>query len=202
MDQPQYIAGQRFVWVECDIAGYEGFRAEVRQNLRQGERNALREALAAIEDIVESVQLQAMERAQDIDARVAQDDLTATQQMALRAEQRRLLSQFNLDVERELQAQHRLIAPHVRAWNLYAVADDGEPVPVPPPSVAGDEVFDQLDRPLIAWLIRELLMAYRGGKGLTASVMTSGEQPEHGGAQTQDGPQVIELPNTRRSRQK
>lgn len=197
-----YVAGERYVWVECEEPGYEGFRAEVRQNLTQGERTLLRERLAAIEDRIEVIQLASMDKAQELDERTAGTKPGPAEQMHIRAEQRKLLAEFNADVEREMLEQHRLIAPYVRAWNLYRVGEDGEPVAVPAPRDGGDDVFDLLERPLVSWLIYELLVAYRGGKGLSASVTTSDEQQAPTDEQTHVGPQVIDMSNTRASRRK
>jgi len=197
-----YVSGERFIWVECEEPGYEGFRAEVRQNLTQGERTLLRERLASIEDIIEAIQLDSMAKAEELDERTTGSKPSPAEQMRIKAEQRKLLAEFNADVEREMLEQHRLIAPYVRAWNLFRVGEDGEPVAVPAPRDGGDDVFNQLERPLVSWLIYELLVAYRGGKGLSASVTTSDEQQAPTDEQTHVGPQVIDMSNTRTSRRK
>lgn len=198
----QYISGHKFVWVECDLPGYEGFKAEVRLNLQQGERKALRDALAEIEDNMEALEVAAMERAFSVDERREDGKLTPTEALALRVEQRQIQTEYAAGLERELARQYELIAPHIRAWNLYTMGGDGVPVAVPAPAVGGVAVFDDLERPLVSWLIRELLLAYRGGKGLSASAKTSDVQQAHMEEPTHAGPQVIELPNTRASRTK
>lgn len=196
-----FIARDRYVWVECELPGYEGFRAEVRQNLTQGERTTLRERLAELEEQMADLQLGHMERAREIDERRAVAT-TPVESMRESAATRDLLAEFSVEVERRLLQQNELIAPHVRAWNLFLPGADGEPEPVPAPQVAGPGVFDELDRPLVGWLISEVLMAYRGGKGLSAGSTRSAEQPAPGPEPTSDGPQVIDTSATPASRQK
>lgn len=198
----QYISGHKWVWVECELPGYEGFKAEVRLNLQQGERRELREQLAAIEDAMEALEVAAMEKAFNIDERRDNKSLTPTEALALKVEQRQIQSEYAAGLEAEQAKQFQLIAPHIRAWNLFTMGGDGVPVAVPAPADGGAAVFDDLERPLVSWLIRELLLAYRGGKGLSASVNKSGEQQAPTEEPTHAGPQVIELPNTRASRTK
>ena len=199
----QFIVRERYVWVECDLPGYEGFRAEVRQNLTQGERTILRERLADLEEQLAGLQETHLERAAEIDRRrgEADDPLLAVR---AQAETRDLMASYGAAVEERLRSQHALLAPHVRAWNLFVPGADGvpeptptpEPVPVPAPASAGAAVFDELDRPLVAWLIGEVLMAYRGGKGLSAGSTRSGAPPAPGHEPTPAGPQVIDTPAT------
>jgi len=190
-----YIARERHVRVECDLPGYEGFCAEVRQNLTQGERTVLRERLADIEEDLAAIQVEHLERAADIDRRLveADDPLAAVR---AQADTRDLVAGYSAAVEERLRAQHALLAPHVRAWNLHLPGADGAPEPVPAPAAAGPAVFDELDRPLVAWLIGEVLMAYRGGKGLSAGSPRSGASPAPGPEPTPAGPQVIDTPAT------
>lgn len=202
MSISQFVSNARYVWVECDVPGYEGFRAEVRQNLTQGERTALREQLAEIEERIDEVQETSMRDAQDLDEQAQAPNLTAADHMRLRVEQRKMLDRFNRAVEDETQRQHELIAPHIRAWNLYRSVDGGEPQPIAAPATAGVAVFEDLDRPLIQWLVREVLMAYRGGKGLSVGSTKSSEQPAPTPEPTRVGPQVTDMSDTRTSRRK
>ncbi len=191
-----FIARERYVTVECDLPGYEGFSADVRQNLTQGERTALRERLAELEEGLAAVQVSHLERAAEIDRRrgEAEDPLAL---MRAQAGTRDLVAGYAAAVEETLRAQHALLAPHVRAWNLHLPGADGNPEPVPAPATAGPVVFDELDRPLVAWLVGEVLMAYRGGKGLSAGSTRSGAPQEPGPAPMPAGPQVIGTPATR-----
>lgn len=51
------------------------------------------------------------------------------------------------------------IAPHVRRWNLSLPhPETGEPMPVPPPAVAGPSVLYQFDKGLTVW-IKGLLLS-------------------------------------------
>lgn len=202
MNVVPFVSNARYVWVECDVPGYEGFRAEVRQNLTQGERTTLREQLAEIEERIDEVQQASMADAQALDEEAKANDLTSADHMCLRIEQRKMLDRFNRSVEAETLRQHELIAPHVRAWNLYRSVDGGDPEPVPAPATGGVAVFEDLDRPLMQWLVREVLMAYRGGKGLSVGLTKSSEQPAPTPEPTREGPQVNNTSDIRASRRK
>lgn len=62
-----------------------------------------------------------------------------------------------------------VIAPWIRAWNAYDAGDDGEPVPIPPPSVAGADALGQIESAMSSWLFTQILIGYRGGKGSKSS---------------------------------
>lgn len=59
----------------------------------------------------------------------------------------------------------RVMAPHVRAWNLLARdMGSGEIVAVPPPAEAGPDALRAIDHASALWLASELRTAHLGGE--------------------------------------
>lgn len=59
----------------------------------------------------------------------------------------------------------KIIAPHVRDWNLLGQdLESGEVVKVPPPAEAGPDAFKVLDAGLTFWIAVQLRTAHLGGE--------------------------------------
>ena len=194
MSEPIFIVREKYTRVDCDLPGWEGFWIEVRQNLAQWERTALIEALEANEDRVHELQDAMTEWARETDAAMAATDDPA-EKKRLRAAIRAFERQYPKDLEAILAERFPLIVPHVRAWNLFARGDDGEPVPLPPPCEGGVEVLVDLDRDLVWWMARQILTAYRGGKSLSGLSTTRDESQPLTSASPSAGPQVTAEPD-------
>lgn len=164
-----FVFGNRYTWVEAEEdSGIEGFRAEVRVNLPNGELRAFLDAVAHLdrkraellfEQTFDLTQLD-KERRQitiDGDREALTANLTATEAVRDRANERMTA------LDRETWG---LIAPHVRDWNAYHVGPDGTPVKSPPPAEDPETSFELIETSMITWLISTISTAYRSGKGL------------------------------------
>lgn len=71
-----------------------------------------------------------------------------------------------------------LIAPYVKDWNVVGIDVDGNESPLPPPAVAGADVFHAVTPEITAWITRVLLLGYRftgkAGGWQPKSTVTSG----------------------------
>ena len=91
-----------------------------------------------------------------------------------------------------------LIAPRVIAWNVVALNDAGEQVPLPPPGGTdgvGGQVFEVLPPKAQTWMLRIARNAHLGGetrsKLSTRPVATDGGKAE----KTPSGPRVVSTPS-------
>lgn len=212
-----YIPKQRFVRIDCDLQGptgepsYPGFWFEARQNLTNGERSELVDAIQALDHQIAEVTDVAMDTAEALDATLAglrrkPDDAAPDWQpdgkaiRCVQAEQREVLDRHIATVTALDRERRDLVTPHIRAWNLFEAGDDGEPVPVPPPAEGGVAVLEAVEPELSQWMIVSCLNAYRLGKGLSSSMRSGGSQ-EPTNAPPAAGPQIPQQPS-RRSRRK
>ena len=157
-----------YLWVECDLPHYEGFKIEVRLNLKNRERKRLKIQLDEIgSDYVranESLRL----RAKDIDERraAANTDKPPGDAVfaALMDEQERMIEEATARIDINAARIHAIVAPYIRNWNVMDRDDAGNLIDAPPPMIAGAEAFDVLPEKLIGWVVSSVLGAYRGGK--------------------------------------
>lgn len=157
-----------YVWVECELPHYEGFKVEVRLNLKNKERKRLKIQLDEINADRDRANESMMARSKDIDDRRAalqkskKPDEAAM--AALLEEQARMIEEASARVDAHAERVNALIAPYVRNWNVMTRDDAGTLIDAPPPMVAGVEAFDELPDKLIGWTVGSVLNAYRGGK--------------------------------------
>ncbi len=213
-----FIPKQRYLRLECDLtddAGelrYPGFWCEVRQNMTNGERDELVRDIKEIDEQITALTDATMSAAEAVDARLAEirrkpDDAPADWSAdtkavrALQAEQRAMLDAYTAQATALDRQKRDLIAPHIKAWNLYEADGDEEPVPVPAPSEGGATVLEAIEPDLCQWMIVTCLTAYRLGKALGSS-KTSGALQEPGNAPSSDGPQVPKASRSRTSRKR
>jgi hypothetical protein len=213
-----FVLKARYIRIDCDLkdeAGelsYPGFWFEARQNLTNGERRELVDALKAIDDQISVWHNNVMDRADDLDdeaalLRTRPDDAPdnwKADERALRKVQsasRSLLNDHQVELIRLDRMRRDLVTPYIRAWNLFEPSDEGEPIPVPPPVEGGAVVLEEAAPDLAQWMIGQCTQAYRSGKALSSS-MTSGASQEPTNAPTIAGPQVVSTSNTRASRKR
>lgn len=67
-----------------------------------------------------------------------------------------------------------VMAPYIRAWNAYETDEHGDPQPIPPPRDGGADSLARLEPAMSQWLYNQVLIGYRGGKGLSSSSGPSG----------------------------
>ena len=213
-----FIPKARYIRIECDLTDdsgelrYPGFWCEVRQNMTNGERDELVRDIREIDEQITALADETMDAAETLDATLAEarrkpDDAPADWKAdskrirALQAEQRAMLDAYTQRAT-ELDRQKRdLIAPHIKAWNLYEADSDEEPTPVPPPCEGGAAVLEAIEPDLCQWMIVTCMTAYRLGKALGSS-MTSGAPQEPGNAPSSAGPQVPKASRSRTSRKR
>lgn len=73
-----------------------------------------------------------------------------------------------------------MVAPWIRDWNLYEAGEDGEPAKVPPPTEATEDPFRSLlrcDRLVVTWILDQLEVGFKGGKGSSVGLSTSATEP-------------------------
>lgn len=172
-----------YVWVECDIPHYEGFKVEVRLNLKNKDRKRLKVQLDEIGAERERINESTRARAKDIDERRATVNKAKTPDpaklAALMAEQVELIETAEQKIDENTQRVHALVAPYVRNWNVMTRDDAGALIDAPPPMVAGVSAFEELPDKLIGWVVSSVLNAYRGGKELPIlSPRVDGSEPQ------------------------
>jgi hypothetical protein len=197
-----FVLSERYVDVECDEPGYEGFTINVRMNLSNGERAELERAL---DDRVERIRVAGEKRQAEIDrlnALVVEaaeaDDGEKTQRLT---EKLTALAEDARGQVAEITAETRIqIAPYVRRWNVYMTGPDGELVEAPAPQQAGPSAFDAIDETMVNWIARTILQAYRGGKGLSAWRTNAGAAPAPTETPSGAAPKGTGTPSSRASR--
>ncbi len=213
----QYVVAEDWIRLDCDLTDADGNRIydvwiEARKNLTIGEQRRLQEALEALNDEMQDVIDERMELAEEIDlefkalntrpADLKADAAWTPDQRALRANKRR-----SRDLGREIQQRvsdvirrrRELVFPHIRAWNLSALSDDGTVAPVPPPREGGVDALDSAAPELVDWMISRVSTAYQLGKALTSTTVSAGSQ-EPTNEPDSGGPKVIPMSNSRASR--
>ena len=157
-----------YVWVECELPHYEGFKVEVRLNLKNKERKRLKIQLDEIGAERERINESMMARAKDIDdQRAALKKAKKPDESAMAAlleQQAAMIEETSDRFDANSLRVHTLVAPYVRNWNVMTRDDAGNLIDAPPPMVAGVEAFDELPDKLIGWVVSSVLNAYRGGK--------------------------------------
>jgi hypothetical protein len=174
-----FVFKDRYVTVVCDLPDYEGFQAEIRKNLTNGELRDLRAELKAIEDEVTAVSEHYQAITDELAKARKQLDPgdVAGRHANTEAATQNLIEQFSVTLP-IAEKRKALIVPYVRSWNLYDTSDDDNPVPIPPPQEAGVAAFDGIDNTLAGWLVNTVLTAYQGGRGFR-----SGSEKSDGAAE-------------------
>lgn len=90
------------------------------------------------------------------------------------------------DLSQSPRARERaLLAPYVLDWNAVGLTKAGEEEPLPPPSVAGPEVFDAIAAAEYEWISRVVLIGYLATGKARKSATRSGS------AGSGFGPQIV-----------
>lgn len=157
-----------YVWVECDLPHYEGFKVEVRLNLKNKDRKRLKIQLDEISAERERINESMLAKAKDIDdKRAAAKKAKKPDDAAIASfieQQARMIEETSDLIDANSARIHALVAPYIRNWNVMTRDDAGNLIDAPPPMVAGIEAFDELPDKLIGWTVGSVLNAYRGGK--------------------------------------
>lgn len=173
-----FVVNRQYVWLEApETAVFAGFRAEVRQNLTNGERRLLIDQLAeiaereksqrdALRGDVESMQATIDKR------RAANTPIDAAFVIELNSLTDKLTNIADA-AQREAAA---LVLPHVRAWNAIEM-DGEEAIPIPPPMEGGMASIDAITAEMGDWLCLALLSAYRSGKGVSSPSKRRADSP-------------------------
>lgn len=175
--QPQapFNLGNEYVWVQCALTDYRDFWAEVRLDLTNGERRALKtrhdELTAqrqAIEDRVVLKEAGLRDR-----HRAAFDAGDAGAMAAIAGEQ--IALNRDRDEARWLNqaAIYELIAPYIRNWNAVT---PGTTEIAPAPQAVGIAAFDAINDVLGNWLYLALMTAYQGN-GFRRPATTTNSMP-------------------------
>ena len=172
-----FVVNRQYVRMEApEDSGFAGFWADVRQNLTNGERRMLIDALNEITER-ETAALDAIRAEMQAlsDAADAGED-----RRALNAQSVPLLSRFDAEREQYQREAWLLITPHIRSWN--AVLMDGDVVtPIPAPADGGMASIEAITSDMAEWLCQRVLVAYRSGKGVSSSLKKPGGSPPPGG---------------------
>lgn len=180
-----FVVAERWTWVDCDLEGYEGFRAEVRLNLTNGERQRLQLLLT---DVDEKRQEIATRRQAKIDALRAAKDLEGADPIALGQQLADELEATVAEHETNTTRIREAITPYIRAWNAAEKNDAGEIVDAPAPAVAGLAAFAAVDQVMEGWLVKATLEAYRGGNGFRLSATKQSASGQPGSGRTDGSP--------------
>lgn len=175
--------------VDCDVVDkqtgerpYEGFWINVRRNLTNGEREALLEAVRAIDDDSVALNEQRNAAAEAYRIAIAQargdDDTPADQPMieSLITAEAASIDEYIKASAAIVDRRYHLIAPHIHGWNLYDFTDPADPVPVPSPRDDAATARSFLNTDLIVWMLTATLQAYR--LGFAIGSLKFGAQPE------------------------
>jgi len=196
-----FVLSERYVDVVCDEPGYEGFSINARMNLKNRERADLERALA---DRSERYKIELEKRVHAAEAigklieeaKAAGDDEKAAR-LTEKATESADWSSWIEAAGRETKA---LVAPYVRRWNVYTAGPDGEPVEVPAPMTGGVDAFDEIDGPMTDWIIKSVLLAYRGGKGFKPLLTSAAAKQGRGDGPNSGETKATGTPNSRASR--
>jgi hypothetical protein len=215
---PHFILTDQYVKIRCDLKQPDGelvypdVWVECRKNLSIGEQRALIDGLKELNDELTELFDNQMDAAEEIDvehlalrtrpADLPDEETWLPDSKALRANAKRGRSLQDTVNARatEIQRERRaLVTKYIKGWNLFALGDDGAPIPLPAPREGGLESLESVASDLADWMITKCTLAYRSGKAL-GSGMKSAAEPEPGPEQIAGGPKVIPSSNSRRSR--
>lgn len=176
----RFVFGNRYLWVEADEAsGIDGFRAEVRCNLPNGELRAFLDQIAHMdrkradvfyEQVFELKRLDEERRDIIREGDRAQLDANLAAAETVREQMNGKLSALDRET-------WGLVAPLVRDWNAY-YEEDGKVLKTPPPADDPAKTFDLTEGPVITWLIETISTAYRSGKGVRPPSRKPGDSLE------------------------
>lgn len=160
-----------YVWIDCDLKNYEGFKVEVRMNLRNKERKRMNIAIDDINAERERISANVLKRSKELDKKIAavRDKGTEKAIEAASEEKFAFLESTATAYDENVAKVHKLICPYIRAWNVVERDEAGELVDAPPPMTVGLEAFDAIDQQMTWWLVKTIQSAYRGGKGFSGS---------------------------------
>lgn len=192
------------VW--CDLENkdtgerlYDGFWIDVRRNLTNGERDALIEAVRAVDE--DGTALTEQRRIESEAYRAALEAMGDTPDPARSRElivaEGKALDQFIEDVAGILERRFALVAPFIHGWNLYDFTNPDQPVAVPAPRVDPVAARSFLNADLIGWMLTSTLQAYR--LGFSIGSLKSDAQPEPT-PEPSDGKTTDSASSSRRSR--
>lgn len=186
----QFSLRTRYTRIDCEEKDYEGLWAEVRTNLSHAERADFVESLANIsvdgkdhftrmlnaftdaqkrQTDAELLVINASTDEEIESARIAR----ATANDAVWNAQQELITANTPEIVSNREQHWSLIAPFVRAWNIY----DAKEKPVPPPEKSGLAALPHIDLVISTWLTSTIERGYRGGKGVRTSASVSDDSP-------------------------
>ena len=178
-----FIPKATTVRVWCDITDketgekpYDGLWADVRRNLTNGERQEFRNAAQAIDDRGNSL-LEARQEASGAHvAAMKEAEGDVDRQRDLIAQEIAGADEFFANAEALAFERFELVAPHVHAWNLAEIGDDGEAIAIPAPRDGGMAVMASITSEIVRWLLDATMQAYR--MGFAIGSRKSGATPE------------------------
>lgn len=211
MTTAHFIPTEQFVSVECDLkddAGellYPGLWIEGRTNLTTSERSRLLDALDAIQDRLQDTFDALFARAEELDRQIERvtpsggDDADEpgdhrAELRSLKQQQRSLMAEQRAAVELAWLDRLAVLAPHIRAWNIYQ-ADES---PLEPPATGGAQVLRDIFPDLSSWMMARFLDRYRAGQPVSRSA-SSGQEGDAATPEELAGPQVAGEPRPKRS---
>jgi len=199
-----FVLREQYVRVNCDLKGkdgelaYDGLWIECRKNLTNGEREILIQLDEEISDELTEIGARYVEQGNVIDAErltLAPDDKDGHER--LNAATHALVKAQTREYKATARKRQELIVPHIRAWNLFTLDDDGNATPVPPPKDGGIAMLEEVTPDLVGWMLTMLLTAYRTGFGIGSARSVAPPQPMN--VRDIDKPKGTTPRNSRRS---
>lgn len=168
-----FVVRERYSRIECEEPGYEGFWAEVRTNLRHLDRDEMIVAFAEIQQRGQDRFRETIAKSKAVDEAVQNATTDKARAAALKARSEYIASQAKFGAETRI-ARFSVVAPYIRAWNVY----DDQYQAVPPPCVDAANALSWIDPFMSDWLVEQCEQGWRGGKGVRPTSMRSSDAPE------------------------
>lgn len=187
---------ERYVRIDApEDSGFPGFWCEVRQNLSNGDRKRLVEAIDdAIQPAIDEIEASKAEN-RGYSAEL-KEGAAPERQTAILKRLSEMSDRMDALAEQMDETRWRLVAPYVRDWNAF---EGDPPERIPPPQMGGVDSMNAVTRDMANWIAGEVLQAYRSGKG----VLNRSKPPGDSGLPT-GGPRqasgTAKSGSTRRSR--
>lgn len=160
-----FVLREKYSRITCEEPGYEELWAEVRTNLTHAERETFLVSRDENDQRVRELSRANLAKAVEIDKAV--DDAPDEKARAKAVKVREAFLSRQLKENRENRIRRfSLVAPYVRAWNVFTDAFDA----VPPPCENVEAAYEWTDDCVTNWLMVTCEEAYKGGpKGVRPS---------------------------------
>lgn len=165
-----FVPKDRYEWIEGpEGSNFEGFAAEVRVNLLNGEIHEYLDDVREIELERVAMLFRHADEQKAVGAAFTalvegdRDEGATTAHLQARGEMLKRHKSETIAIDRKT---HGLIAPHIRDWNAYKAVDGAAPTKIPPPQEGGAASFQLIDPAMTEWLVETVATAYRSGKGV------------------------------------